>query len=130
MRLAAVIPALMAALLTTPVRAQTEPSFATGTFVMIVRDYDSVADKMLDTPPEGEGEACFRVMSLTKWEVEMQHVSGFYHPWWSDTPFEPGGIDRWSNSDAWRENRPGSAPLSEIRAIMVEVPACPKEPSS
>lgn len=110
-----------------PTAAFPEPmaNFAPGVFVKITRDYDDIAGRFTNTPPKGEGDACFQITNVDDQGVHMTLISGHYHPWWSDAVIPPGTSDIWSNSAAYMEKHPNAAPLDLIRQMFTTVDGCP-----
>jgi hypothetical protein len=95
-----------------------------GTYLMVTRTYESDTNTLSEGAPKGEGEACFQVIEHVADGVRLAHLTGPYHPWWSDQPIQPGSTDTWFTSDAWRNHHPGAGKLDELHVIFSNVPAC------
>jgi hypothetical protein len=110
-----------------PARAESlalKTDLSPGAYVVVSRTYHSDTNTLSEGAPPGEEKACFQVVEHTEEGVVLAHLTGFYHPWWSDVPIQPGDADAWFTSDAWRENNPGAGKLDELFVIFSNVPTC------
>mgnify|MGYP006869485892 CR=1 FL=1 len=126
MRHPAALLALVIALAATAARAETD--LAPGSFLRQTQHWDSEQRKFVPGAATGEGGACWQVISRSEHEVVLKHVSGEFHPFWSDKVIHPGSQDTWFDSDAFRKQNPGKPPLTQIRTIFETVATC-HEPS-
>lgn len=115
--------AAIACALSVPALADTD--LAVGSFIRQTERWDSDANMFRAGAAEGEGDACWKVVALADSEVTLEHISGHYHPWWSDQPRPVGEVDKWFDSDLFREKNPDAPPLSKIKKIFETVPSCP-----
>ncbi len=104
--------------------AAAETDLKPGAFLRQTKHWDEDRRAFLPGAAKGEGEACWQVISLSKHEVALKHVSGNFSPWWSDKVITPGSTDTWFDSDRFKEQKPGQPPLTEIRTIFETVASC------
>lgn len=120
MRVAALVMVMIAG----PALAQSDLSV--GSHLRQTRHWDDGAHAFRPGAAQGEGQACWQVVAHDGHQVRLRHVSGIYHPFWSDTPIPPGNEDVWFDSDRFREANPDAPPLTEIGNIFETVASCHK----
>lgn len=114
--------AAVSALLASPAAADSDLS--PGSFVRQTQHWDPDSNSFRPGAAKGEGNACWQVLATERAEITLKHISGDYHPWWSERPIPPGTTDKWFDSDHFREKNPGKPPLTEIKTIFETVPSC------
>lgn len=107
-----------------PLTASADADFQVGDFVRQTQHWDSEKKHFVPGAAEGEGEGCWRVLSVDSKGVKMKLESGLFKPWWSEEPIAVGSSDTWFDSELFREANPGMPPLSEIRKTFETVSSC------
>ncbi len=100
-------------------------AFKPGDLIVVARDYDHKTDSFSEGAPKGEEHACFRVDTVSSDEIDITLVAGPYHPWWSDTPFEPGHTDTLVRAEGYADHHPSAPPLELHGLVYRVVPSCP-----